>query len=86
MVDIACDVQQIDETGYVWAFRDEAKDPTMIVPGEIVVAGAEDEPVYALVVDIVGDEPDQIVHLDILPGDPSQYRTAAERAGLGRRS
>jgi len=30
MVDITCDVQQIDETGYVWTFLDEAADPSVI--------------------------------------------------------
>jgi len=82
MVDIVCDVQQIDETGHVWTFLDEAHDPSVIVPGNIVIAGADTEPVYAVVVDVVGDEPDRIVHLDILPGVLAQYRIAAERASL----
>lgn len=80
IVDITCDVQQIDETGYVWTFFDEARDAAVIVPGGIVVAGSDDEPAYARVVDIVGDEPDRIVHLDVLPGAPAQYRAGAERA------
>ena len=81
-VDIVCDVQQIDETGYVWTFLDDARDAGVIVPGEIVTAGADEEPAYALVIDIVGDDPDRIVHLDILPGDPAQYHAAAQRSRL----
>lgn len=81
-VDITCDVQQVDETGHVWTFLDEAHDPSVIVPGNIVVAGSDIEPVYAVVVDLVDEDPDRIVHLDILPGALSQYRVAAERASL----
>ncbi len=81
-VEIACDVQQVDETGYVWTFLDEAADPARIVPGEIVVAGDEDGPVFARVIDVVGEPPDRRVHLDILPGDPGRYLQAAARAHL----
>ena len=35
-IDIPCDVQQVDETGHVWAFLHEARDPSRIVPGSIV--------------------------------------------------
>ena len=63
MVDIRCDVQQLDESGYVWAFLDEAHDPGVISPGAIVVAGDDDEPVFAQVIDIVGDGADRRVHL-----------------------
>ncbi len=40
-IDIPCDVQQEDETGYVWAFVDEARDPSRIVEGAIVVSGTK---------------------------------------------
>ena len=82
MVDIVCDVQQIDETGYVWAFLDEAPDPTVLVPGAIVVAGDDKEPAFARVLDIVGDGEDRKVHLDILPGPPAGYLAAAARTHL----
>lgn len=35
-----------------------------------------------MVIDIVGDDPDRIVHLDILHGDLAQHHTAAERNRL----
>ena len=38
-VDIPCDLSDEDETGFVWAFVDEAADPLLITPGAIVVAG-----------------------------------------------
>lgn len=82
MVDITCDVQQIDETGYVWTFLDEASDPSVVTVGAIVVAGDDDEPVFARVVDIVGDEVDRKVHLDVPPAAPERYLEAAERTHL----
>jgi hypothetical protein len=33
-----------------------------------------------MVIDIVGDDRDRIVHLDVLHGDLAQYHTAAERS------
>lgn len=82
MVDITCDVQQIDETGYVWTFLDEAADQAVITAGAIVVAGDDEEPVFARVVDIVGEEPDRKVHLDVLPAAPQRYLEAAARTHL----
>ena len=85
MVDITCDVQQIDETGYVWTFLDEARDPSVITAGAIVVAGDDVEPVFARVVDIVGAGADRKVHLDVLPAAPERYLEAAERTHLAAR-
>jgi hypothetical protein len=39
-VDIAADLNSEDETGFVWTFLDEADDPSVIRPGEVVVAGS----------------------------------------------
>lgn len=52
-VDIACDLMDEDETGYVWAFLDDARDSALIEPGAIVVAGDTETPAIAEVVDIV---------------------------------
>lgn len=46
-IDIPCDVQQVDGTGFVWTFLDEARDPTRITVGAIVVTGDEVDPVLA---------------------------------------
>lgn len=51
-VDIAADLNTEDETGYVWTFLDEARDFTVIVPGALVVAGDEESPAVAVVVDL----------------------------------
>lgn len=82
VLDIPCDVQQLDGTGYVWTLLDEAHDQSVISPGAIVVTADEDEPVIARVVDLVPHDQRTIVHLEILPGDPSEYADALTRAHL----
>lgn len=81
-VDIPCDVQQEDETGYVWAFLDEAHDPSRIIEGAIVVSGDDVDPVLARVVSLTSRPGGTKVHLEILPGDPLEYIDALRRAHL----
>ena len=72
VVTLAADVQQIDQTGFVWAFLDEAAAPDRVVESALIVAGDSEEPFLARVVDI-GDGPmgRSIVHLDVV-GVPDQ--------------
>ena len=79
-VDIACDLMDEDETGYVWAFLRDARDPGMIEPGAIVVAGDEDAPAVAEVVDIVEKPAGPVVHLRLLPGAIEDYEALVRRA------
>jgi hypothetical protein len=78
-VDITADLNDEDETGFVWTFHDEARDPGVIVPGAIVVAGDADAPAVVEVVDIVPKSSGQIVHLRILPGDIEDYAALVRR-------
>jgi hypothetical protein len=78
-VDITADLNDEDETGFVWTFLDEARDPSVIVPGAIVVAGDADAPAVVEVVDIVPKSSGQIVHLRILPGDVEDYAALVRR-------
>lgn len=41
-VDIPCDLMDENETGYVWTFLREARDPELIQPGAMVVAGDQE--------------------------------------------
>jgi hypothetical protein len=66
-VDIACDLMDEDESGYVWTFLRGARDPSLIEPGAIVVVGDEDAPALAEVVEIVKKPAGQVVHLRLLP-------------------
>jgi hypothetical protein len=67
---LQADVQQIDETGYIWAFLDRAVDPDAVIPGAVIVAGDDEEPFRARVIDIVdGPGGRRIVHLDVVVDD-----------------
>ena len=81
-IDIPCDVQRIDETGHVWTFLHEARDPSRIVCDAIVVAGDEEDPVLARIVSLTELSNGIKVRLEILPGDPLEYAEALRRAHL----
>ena len=79
-IDIAADLNDEDETGYVWTFLDEARDPSLVVPGAIVVAGDTDAPAVAEVVDVVDKSAGRVVHLRLLPGGLEDYEALVRRA------
>jgi hypothetical protein len=79
-VDIAADLNDEDQTGYVWTFLDEAGDPRRITPGALVVAGDEDAAAVCQVVDLVPAGDGTIVHLRLLPGLVDDYRALVDRA------
>lgn len=81
-VTLPADVNQVDHTGFVWAFLGDAREPERVKPGAIIVAGDPVEPFLARVVDIVeGPDDDSIVHLDVL-GVPDQTIEELRHAGL----
>ncbi len=80
-IDIAADLNTEYETGFVWTFLDAAADPSMIRPGEVVVAGSELTHAVCEVVDLVEKPVGTIVHLRILPGSVGQYRNLVHRIG-----
>ena len=81
-VTLPADVNQVDHTGFVWAFLGEACEPERVKPGAIIVAGDPVEPFLARVVDIVeGPGDDSVVHLDVL-GVPDQTIEELRHAGL----
>ena len=61
------DLNSEDETGFVWTFLDEVDDPSVIRPGEVVVAGSPLTPAVCEVVDIVDKPAGMIVHLRCAP-------------------
>jgi hypothetical protein len=79
-IDIACDLMDEDESGYVWTFLREARDPSVISPGAIVVAGDEESPAVAEVVEIVEKPAGLVVHLRLLPGAIEDYEALVRRA------
>jgi hypothetical protein len=79
-VDITADLNDEDDTGYAWTFLDEARDPSQVKPGELVVAGDQDVAAVCQVVDLVPAGDGTIVHLRLLPGLVDDYRVLVERA------
>jgi len=82
-VDIAADLNDEDETGYVWTFLDEARDPGQIKPGTVIVVGNEDTAAVCEVIDLAAAGDGTIVHLRLLPGLVEDYRALVERAFAG---
>lgn len=82
-IDIPCDTQQLGELGMPFALLSEARDPARISVGAIVITADEDDPVFARVEAITshGGGP-QVVHLELLPGDPLDYADALRRSRL----
>lgn len=72
-VDIRADLQNEDETGYVWAYLDRADHPERIVVGDLVIAGNSGGRCLAKVVNIVDGPGGQIVHLDLVAGSVSEF-------------
>ena len=64
VVDLEVDFHNEDETGYVWTWLSEARDPSMIAPERIVVVGDDDAIAMARVVDLVEHENGTIVHVE----------------------
>jgi hypothetical protein len=81
-IDIPCDVQQVDDTGDVWVFLDEARDPARVTPGAILISGDAVDPVLARVVALTERPGGVKVQLQVLPGDPGDYADALRRAHL----
>ncbi len=80
VVDIEVDFHNEDETGFLWTWLSEARDPSVIRPDRIVVIGDEDALAMARIVDLVDHENGIIVHVDVLPGTVDDYLDAAARA------
>ena len=73
-VDIPADLNSEDETGFVWTFLDEADDPSIIVPGDVVLAGYPSTPAVCEVVDLVQKPVGTVVHLRVLSGTSRRRR------------
>ncbi len=79
-VDISADLNDEDETGFVWTFLDEATTPALIRPGAIVVAGDSEAAAVVEVVDLIDRPSGTIVHLRLLPGSIDDYAQLVHRA------
>jgi glycerol-3-phosphate responsive antiterminator len=82
VVDLEVDFHNEDETGYIWTWLAEARDPSMIAPERIVVVGDDDAIAMARVVDLIASENGTIVHVEVLPGSVAEYFEAVARASV----
>ena len=78
-VDISADLNTEDDTGHVWTFLDEARDPARMVPGALVVAGDDDTAAVCQVLDLSAAGDGTLVHLRLLPGLVEDYLALAHR-------
>ena len=67
-IDLFVDLNTEDDTGLPWTFRDEARDPSVIVAGRYVIVAAGDVAAVAQIVDVGGDG---VVHVRPIPGPVS---------------
>jgi hypothetical protein len=85
-VDVTADLNDEDETGYLWTFLDEARDPGQITPGALVVAGDGDTAAVGQVAGLAPAGDGTIVHLRLLPGRVDDHRQLVERGLASWRS
>ena len=73
-IDLFVDLNTEDETGLPWTYLDQALDPSIVVPGRLLIVGASAAVAVAEVVDVGADG---LVHVRPLPGPVSAERLAA---------
>ena len=73
-IDLFVDLNTEDETGLPWTYLDQALDPSIVVPGRLLIVGAGAAVAVAEVVDVGADG---LVHVRPLPGPVSAERLAA---------
>lgn len=79
-VDLEADFANEDETGYIWAWLDEAREPDTIVPGAVLTLRDGEDIAMGQVIDLVPAANGTIVHIELLPGAVEDYQAAIERA------
>ena len=82
VIDLEVDFHNEDETGYVWTWLSEARDPSVMAAERIVVVGDDDAIAMARVVDLVEHENGTIVHVETLPGTVEYFEALARAAAI----
>ena len=78
-VDLDVDFANEDESGYIWVFLDEAREPENIVPGAVLTLREGEDLAMGQVIDLVPAADGTIVHIELLPGAVEEYQAAIER-------
>lgn len=79
VVDLDVDFHNEDGTGYIWEWLSEARDPSVVVPGAVIVVADGDALAMARVIDLSSHENGTIVHVDLLPVTVDAYLDSAAR-------
>jgi hypothetical protein len=77
-IDLFVDLNTEDETGLPWTYLDQASDPSIVIPGRLIVVGAGSAIAVAEVIDVADDG---LVHVRPLPGpvNPQRLTNASQR-------
>lgn len=78
-VDLEADFANEDETGYIWTWLDEAREPDQIVPGAVLTLRDGEDLAMGQVIGLVAKANGTIVHIELLPGAIEEYQAAIER-------
>lgn len=78
-VDLDLDFHNEDGTGYIWTWLSEARDPSVIVPGAVVVVADNEALAMGRIVDLEEEENGTVVHVDLLPVTVDAYLASADR-------
>ncbi|WP_408899292.1 hypothetical protein ACJ5H2_09325 [Nocardioides sp. R1-1] len=78
-VDLEADFANEDETGYIWVWLDEAREPQQIVPGAVLTLRDGEDLAMGQVIDLVAKADGTVVHIELLPGAIEEYQAAIER-------
>ena len=78
-VDLEADLTAREQDGYCWSILSDARDPDLITPGAVVVAGDSDAPAMVEIVDLTPIGGNTMVRFRILPGVIEDYAEAFER-------
>lgn len=70
-IDLFVDLNTEDETGFPWTYLDQATDPSIVVPGRLIVVGSGSAVAIAEVIDVAADG---LVHVRPLPGPANEQR------------
>lgn len=79
-VDLEFDFASEDESGYLWTWLDNARDPAQIVAGAVLTMRDGEDLAMGQVVDLVDEANGTIVHIRLLPGAVEDYHAAIARA------
>ena len=82
-IDLRADLMSQDHTGYSSSLLEDASDPSIIVPGALILAGEEgdpDDPVAVCrVVELEEINNHMVVRFEILPGYIEDYAVLVKR-------